>query len=61
MAEGDTQRGILSELVNPLESAINLVYLIQHDYNNPKKVQEWADLAEGQLQILGQLVLKNLR
>jgi hypothetical protein len=49
------------ELNNALEAAINLIYLIRADRSDPKKVLEWAELADTQLQRIAKVISGRFR
>jgi hypothetical protein len=55
-----TAAQIVSEMANPLEVVVNIVYLLQHDRHNPDEVLKLALMAEAQLEYLCQIAQRNL-
>jgi len=51
---------ILHEVNNPLEALCNLVYLTTHDAGNPDQVRRHMQLAQAQLDRLGEITRKTL-
>jgi hypothetical protein len=43
-------------LSNRLEELVNLLYLVRLDRKDPKKVLEWVNLADAQLQQVAQIL-----
>jgi hypothetical protein len=58
---GDNGQAASDELSNAVEIAMNLVYLIRADYEDPQKVMRWAEMAESQLQRVAKIVSGRFR
>jgi len=51
---------IVSELANPVEAMVNILYLIKEERHHPEKVLQLASLADAPIQQLSQLVRRGL-
>jgi hypothetical protein len=47
---------VLREMTNPVESIVNLLYLIRHDHKDSKSVLKYVDLADSQARCLIDIV-----
>ena len=52
---------IAMEMTNPVEALVNLVYLIKHARHEPAKVAHFANMADGQLRCLTDIVRRELQ
>ncbi|MCU1223027.1 MAG: hypothetical protein JWQ42_1120, partial [Edaphobacter sp.] len=52
---------IAMEMTNPVEALLNLVYLIKHARHESSKVEYFANMADGQLRCLTEIVRRELR
>jgi hypothetical protein len=55
-----TAAQIVSEMANPLEVVVNIVYLIKQERHNPNEVLKLTLLAESQLECLCQIAHREL-
>jgi hypothetical protein len=51
---------IITEIANPVEAMVNILYLIKEERHDPDKILQLASLADGPVEQLSQLVRKSL-